>query len=217
MSKYLLLFIFTLNSFCVLGQKREFYLNDDLNYISKNEFEKVEEEELTYTLRFDLDTCFMNVKVARLKTGKIDPNLYNTIQKNVLSGNPISNDYEILLINFYSGNDACSTKSYKENFAKKYNKFHKDIEATTSIKQVFTYSSNDKIEDFGKKINWQLDTNSLIEKNFFPIHYPCSGYVVIDNLGNYFCERGEYCYSQSFVNSLKEALQNKSLLTILKF
>lgn len=202
----LLISLFHLLSF---GQKKELYVNDDFEYISKTEFDKKSEQPLDYNLRFELDSTYLNVKVSRYKKGKIELKVLDSIKnvffknKNVEFGN---ND--IFLINYYPGNDKCSTGGYKSNFKSKYNQYRRKFDKIENLKQLFVYKSDDGLKGFGNKIDWQSDINSLIEKTFYPIPYPCGGYVIIDGKGNYISERGEYAYWKGLINEIKTFANN---------
>jgi len=202
----LLISLFHLLSY---GQKKELYVNDDFEYISKTEFDKKSEQPLDYNLRFELDSAYLNVKVSRYKKGKIELNVLDSI-KNVFFKNKnveFSNN-DIFLINYYPGNDKCSTEGYKSNFKLKYNQYRRKFDKIENLKQLFVYKSDDGLKGFGNKIDWQSDIYSLIEKTFYPISYPCGGYVIIDEKGNYISERGEYAYRKGLINEIKTLPNN---------
>jgi hypothetical protein len=200
----LLVCFFHLFSF---AQKKELYVNDDFEYISKTEFDKKSEQPFDYNLRFELDSAYLNVKVARYKKGKIELKVLNSI-KNTFYKNEEFSDNEIFLINYYPGNDKCSSYGYKSNFKSKYNQYRTKFDKIENLKQLFVYKSDDGLKGFGNKIDWQSDINSLIEKTFYPIPYPCGGYLIIDSKGNYISERGEYCYSKILLDEIKTFANN---------
>jgi len=41
-------------------------------------------------------------------------------------------------------------------------------------------------------LKWYKDQSGIIEKTFFPIPYPCGSYVLIDENGNFYVQKGEY-------------------------
>lgn len=203
---FLLITLFHLLSF---GQKKELYVNDDFEYISKTEFDKKSEQPLDYNLRFELDSAYLNVKVSRYKKGKLKLMVFDSIKNIFLKNkNAEFNNNDIFLINYYPGNDKCSTEGYKSNFKSKYNQYHKKFDKIENLKQLFLYKSDDGLKGFGNKIDWQFDVNNLIEKTFYPIPYPCGGYVIIDSKGNYISERGEYCYWKGLINEIKTFANN---------
>ncbi|WBX78366.1 hypothetical protein PG911_08910 [Tenacibaculum ovolyticum] len=198
----LLISYFHLFSF---GQKKELYVNDDFEYISKTEFNKKSEQSLNYNLRFKLDSIYLNVKVLRSKKGKIKLKILDSI-KNVFYVNKTEkfSDNDIFLINYYPGKGKCSSIGYKSNFKSKYNQFRKKFDKIENLKQLFIYKSKRGLKGFGNKIDWKSDINRLIEKTFYPIHYPCGGYVIIDSKGNYISKRGEYCYWEGMINKINK-------------
>ena len=209
MKKLTLIIIFILTILFSHGQKKELFVNDDFENISKFEFDKKSNNPLDYNLRFDLDSCFLNVKVLRYKEDKIDIKLLNKIKTTLSTTSQLEiKSDDILIINYYPGNDPCSTTGYKENFKNMYKKYHRKIDKLKNVKQFFIYKSKDNIDKFGSKINWLLDENNLIENTFYPINYPCGGYVIIDKKGNYTSQRGEYCYSYSLIKKLKDIANN---------
>ncbi|GGD03237.1 hypothetical protein [Hyunsoonleella pacifica] len=192
----------------LFGQKKELYVNDDFEYISKTEFDKISKEPLDYKLRFELDSAYLNVKVSRYKKGKIELKILDSIKK-IFYKNKKFNDNEIFLINYYPGNDRCSTDGYKSSFKSYYSQYRRKFDKIENLKQLFVYKSNDGLKGFGNKINWQSDIDNLIEKTFYPIPYPCGGYVIIDSKGNYISERGEYGYWKGLLNEIKSFTINK--------
>lgn len=195
------------SNFISFAQKKELYVNDDFVYISKTEFEKNSEQPLDYNLRFELDSIYLNVKVARHKKGKIELKVFDSI-KNAFCKNEEFSDNVIFLINYYPGNDKCSTDGYKANFKSTYYQYRRKFNKVENLKQLFIYRSDDGLKGFGNKIGWQPDINGLIEKTFYPIPYPCGGYVIIDSKGNYISERGEYCFWKGLIDEIKTFANN---------
>ena len=191
------------------AQKKELYVNDDFEYISKDEFDKKSEQPHDYNLRFELDSAYINVKVSRYKKGKIELKVLDSIKEVFFKNKNVEfSDNDIFLINYYPGNDKCSSNGYKSNFKSKYNQFRKKFDKIENLRQLFIYKSNNGLERFGNKIDWQSDINNLIEMAFYPIHYPFVGYVLIDSKGNYISERGEYCYEKGLINEIKTFANN---------
>lgn len=207
----LIILFLTCSNLLLFSQKKELYVNDDFEYITKTEFDKKPEYKLDYIRRFDLDSCYLNVKVSRYKKGKIKISLLDSIKKSFNDVN-LEKLYadDILVINYYPGNDPCSSSSYKKNFTEKYNQFYKKINNIAKVKQLFVYKTHEGLKDFGGNMHWQPDRFNLIENTFYPIHYPCGGYVIIDSKGNYISERGEYCYTEMLIKEIKTLTYNKS-------
>ncbi len=207
MKKNIIILFLIFSSVFSFSQKKELYVNDDFEYISKVEFDKKHDHPLGYSLRLDLDSCYINVKVSRYKKGEIKKSLYDSIVKTFISDNQRNvYDFDVLLINYYPGDDSCSTSGYKTNFKEKYKKFYKKVDKLGKIKHLFVYKSDDGLEEFEGKIDWQPDINNVIENIFYPIDYPCGGYVIIDSEGNYISQRGEYCYEKPLIQTIKELI-----------
>ncbi len=178
-----------------------------LNIYRKLSLTKCLKSLLIINLRFELDSAYLNVKVSRYKKGKIELKILDSIKK-VFYKNKKFNDNEIFLINYYPGNDRCSTDGYKSSFKSYYSQYRRKFDKIENLKQLFVYKSNDGLKGFGNKINWQSDIDNLIEKTFYPIPYPCGGYVIIDSKGNYISERGEYGYWKGLLNEIKSFTNN---------
>jgi hypothetical protein len=187
------------------GQKKEIYLNDDLIEITKTEFDKKLEEH-SYKLRFELDTIIMNVKVIHIKKGKISAEeltnikttIFETTKKDMLI-------HSILVINYYPGKDPCNSGTANSNLIKrKYKWYLNEIKKMPYVDQFFIYKSNEGVERYGDDIKSYPDTNQLIETTFFPIHYSCGSYVIIDHEGNYYAVRGEYIL-EDIIDLLEES------------
>lgn len=191
------------------GQKKELYVNDNFDHISKAEFNKKYSESLYYNLRIKSDSSYLNVKVSRSKKGRIELKILFSI-KNIFYNNKSEefSEKNLFLINYYPGKDNCSTNGYKLNFKTKHNQYRNKFEKVENLKQLFIYKTNRGLRGFGNEMDWQPDINNLIESTFFPIHYPCGGFVVIDNKGNYISGRGEYCYWEGLLNGIKTFANN---------
>jgi len=204
MKKFTFKIFFFLISTVLFSQEKEIYLNDNFTLITKAEFQKNSENELDYNLRFKTDTTFVNIKVQRIKKGKIPLKLLDSIKNNLSkNSDQIIDSNDALFINYYPGNGPCSTKGYKNNFKNEYQRFYQKFEKMENLKQFSVYKSLIGLKEFGTKIKWIPDNKNLIEKNFYPIHYPCGGYLIINSDGTYLSQRGEYCYSKTLIEKLK--------------
>lgn len=201
--KALIISLFCLFTSLSYSQKKELYFNDDLESIKKSEFYNITSNKKDFLLKFESDSSFVNFIVLRDKNGQIKLSLLDSIKSflGAKSQQKINNE-DVLIVNYYPGNDPCSTPSYKLNFKKKYLKYGRKIDKLTNVKQFFIYKSQDEINKFGKPMRWLHDDNKLIERTFFPIPSPCGGFVFIKNDGTYLVQRGEYCYSKIFVEEL---------------
>ncbi|WP_336071035.1 hypothetical protein [Mesoflavibacter sp. CH_XMU1404-2] len=191
MKRILILFFlsFIYNSF---GQTREIYLNDDLKNISESEFNE-NTKELTYNLQFDLDTLIVNVKVLRVKKGKISKQKLDSIKTNLSksSGKEL-NESDIIVINYFPGLDRCNSGAGSSFLREKYSRYLRKINKNENVSQFFVYKTIEGTKKYGRKLEWIPDIGNLIEKIFFPIHYNCGSFALIDENGNYYLTKGEY-------------------------
>lgn len=197
----LLLGLITISTF---AQKKEIYLTDDLIEITQTDFNKTDDPYNFYNLQFELDTLIANVKVQRIKKGKITTELLNLIKSELstISRESIpSNNF--IVINYYHGLDRCSSTADKSFVRNKYKRFLKEVKKMDNVSQFFMYKSPEGTNDYGEQINWVKDEFGTIEKAFLPIHYPCGSYVLIDSNGNYYVQKGEYNIEQ-IIDLLKD-------------
>ena len=80
MKTKLLTLILGLLTISIFSQKKEIYLNDDLMKITQTDFKKIDEPNKFYNLRFELDTLIANVKVQRIRKGKVSNELLDSIK-----------------------------------------------------------------------------------------------------------------------------------------
>jgi hypothetical protein len=185
--------ILSLLSIGAFAQKKEIYLDDDsmsneeLIQISKNKFEINIKGYIYYNFKFDLDTLIVNVKVPRIKKGEISTKDLDSIKSELstISGGKISKE-DLIVINYHNGLDSCNSTGIKgKGFLKKLKKIE-------NVSQFFMYRSPEGTEKFRKELNWIEDKYGTIEKTFLPLHCPCGSYVLIDENGNYYIQKGEY-------------------------
>ena len=175
------------------SQKKEIYLNDDLIEITQTSFKKNDEPSKFYNLRFELDSLIANVKVQRIKRGKVSIELLNSIKSELstISGDTIPKNNLVVII-YYHGLDKCYSSSGKPYAQGKYKWVLKKIRKMENVNQFFMYKSPEGIKNYGKQLNWIEDEFGTIENIFLPLKYPCGSYVLIDENGNYYVQKGEY-------------------------
>lgn len=192
-----LILIFGLNVFITFGQKKNIYVNEDLEVISKKEFRK-EKSTLNYiNINFDADSVFVNVNVKRVTKGKISISLLDSIKLNLSSDGNYFIENDFIVINYYPGKDDCNSSGNKDYVKNLYENYRNEIKKNKYIKQFFVYKSIEGTESYGK-LSWIKDQNSLIETTFFPLHYPCGSFVLIDSSGKYYAYKGEYYIDDIF-------------------
>ena len=189
----ILTYLICLYSIVSFGQKKEIYANDDLIEITKSEFNKEKNPHESYNMRFDLDTLIVNVKVQRVKKGKISKIKLDSIRNELseVSDKNIPKN-NILIINYYHGLDRCNSSGDKSYVRGKYKNYLRKIKKLKNVNQFFMYKSPEGTVEYGKQLNWIKDESEIIEKTFLPIHYPCGSYVIIDENGNFYIQKGEY-------------------------
>ncbi|MEH1009416.1 hypothetical protein VDP25_16885 [Winogradskyella sp. ECml5-4] len=193
MKTNLLTYFICLFSIITFGQKKEIYLNDDLIKISKPEFNKETDDHKSYNMKFDLDTLIVNVKVQRIKKGKISKTKLDSIRTELSSiSNQSVPENNILILNYYHGLDWCNSTGDKSYVRGKYKNYLRKIKKLKNVNQFFMYKSPEGTAEYGKQLNWIKDEFGIIEKTFLPIHYPCGSYVLIDENGNFYIQKGEY-------------------------
>ncbi|WP_435415498.1 hypothetical protein [Polaribacter aestuariivivens] len=196
MKNNLLLFIIGFVACSSFGQVKEIFLNDDLVNITESEFKKTIKEP-TYNLKFDLDTLIVNVKVLRIKKGEISKQKLDSI-RTVLSNSSKKeiNKNDILIINYFPGLDRCNSGQGSSFLRQKYSRYLRKIKKTENVSQFFVYKSFEGTKKYGRKLEWIPDDTNLIEKTFFPLHYNCGSFALIDKNGNFYITKGEYDISK---------------------
>ena len=178
---------------CSTFGQRKVYLNDNLIEISKKEFDLIVKHHGNYNLEFDLDTIVAKVAVKRIKKGKISLEKLDFITEELSKNSIIKIPKNgLIIINYYPGKDNCNSTGNIEFVRKKYLNYSDRISRLENINQFFVFKSKEGTERYGEKIEWIPDSKSLIENTFFPIHYPCGSYVILDDEGNYYLHKGEY-------------------------
>ena len=197
MKKKIFTLIFGLLTISTVAQKKEIYLNDDIVEITQADFKKTDKPYEFYNLRFELDTLIANVKVQRIRKGKVSNELLNLIKSELsaISGDSIPSD-NFIVINYYHGLDRCNSSGDKSYARGKFKWFLKKLKKMKNVSHFFVYKSPEGTKDYGKQLNWIKDEFGTIEKTFLPIHYPCGSYVLIDSNGNYYVHKGEYNIDQ---------------------
>ncbi|MEZ7500329.1 hypothetical protein QO200_16465 [Flavobacterium sp. Arc3] len=195
-SNFFLTLFITVSISIVSAQKKEVYVNDDLELISKQEYDRNSGDDY-FNLKFDADSIYLNVSVKRIKKGKISNSQLNALKSNLATSSAYFDKDDIIVINYYPGQDAYNSSGDKEMTRKNYQEYLKRLKKNQNIKQFFVYKSPEGTAAYGN-INWIKDKNKLIETIFFAIHYPCNSTVIIDSNGNYYSHRGENNVSAVF-------------------
>ena len=193
LSWYILSIAFLLLAGIASAQQKEVYLNDDFVEITKAEFNEPHDPYVYYKLKYESDTVTVNVKVQRIKKGKVTPELLDEIRKelSLLSDQPVPEGH-LLVINYYHGPDPCNSGNHRY-FRGVFKRYVNKVRKMPEVNQFFIYKNKEGIESaFGKQHTWIEDRQGIIEKTFLPLHYPCGSFVVLDKTGRFYIHKGEY-------------------------
>ncbi len=176
----------------IFAQKKELYTDDDLNYITKEAFYAPKTKN-TYLIRFELATKVINVRALRQKRGVLSKEEHLQLKNELkaISGKVFS-DNATIVINYYPGEDSCNSTGNKNIKKRKYRIYNHRIGKKKNVQQFFIYKKIEGTENYGKQLEWYSSKETSIEKTFFPIHYACGSYVIINPNGEYYALRGEY-------------------------
>ncbi|WGK64983.1 hypothetical protein [Croceiramulus getboli] len=187
------LFVLLLIAISSLAQTKETYVDGDLNQIAKTVFDQNDLSRSHYRLRVDLDTLIAPIKVQRNRKGKLAPDTLKTI-KSLLAkstGQTVP-DNHTLAINYHHGPNACLKEAHKPVWKYLIKKYYRKLEKLENVSSFFLYNQAEGLDQFDDRISWTPDPDLIITQQFFPIHYPCGSFVLIDPDGNYYLNRGEY-------------------------
>lgn len=202
--KILLFLIFRYCLIPLQAQIKEIYVNDQLAEISKKEFLNNFKSPDYYSTSYNLDTLIVNVKIKRIVKGQLAKDTLDFLKNKISesSQKTIPTNNKIVVI-YHHGLDIC-LKTGKASFIKsQYKNFLKQINTQKEVSLFFIYKNNEGTEIYGNNINWIKDPSGIIENLFLPLHYPCGSYILIDNIGNYFIQKGEYS-TQTILKLLRE-------------
>ncbi len=197
--KKLLCFIILIISLTLgYSQKREVYVDDDLNNISKESFEQNRDLSKFLYLTFSDDSLIVNLKTERIVKGKISKENLSSIREFLVqsSGEKIS-DTNNLVINYWPGNQYCELPNDLRIMNQRTKAYQKKIAKIQNSSQFYVAADLNGIDKLGN-IQWNLDSKSILKELFFKYPYTCGSFVLIDNQGNYYLFKGEYSYSQIF-------------------
>jgi len=206
----LILFSFNLN----YGQTKTIYVNENLELISEEEFNKSEVSFNYLYSQFTTDTLIVKTKAKRDNRGQLTDRIYNRIKDNInfISSDKKISEKDIIIINYYPGLDECNNNSGNDFLKSKYANYTKKVNKITNVKQFYFYKEIGNISRYGKKLKWYEDPHSIFEKLFFKIHYPCGSYLIIFPDKTYVSYFGEYNLDDIFDElQFKKRLDKKNL------
>lgn len=212
MKKNILIVILVFITLSVFSQKKEIYLDDNLNKITKKEYEKNNKNNKFSNLQFDLDSLIANVKVQRIKKGQLTLSEFNSLKNELttISNKAISKN-NLIIINYYHGPDKYNTLADYSYIKKSHKKYLKKLNTLDNVSQFFMYKSSKGISNYGKQLNWIKDKFNTFEKKFLPLNYPSGSYILIDEKGSFYVQKGEYSLDEIFklIKNKKRTFKNK--------
>lgn len=199
MMKKIIILLFAIATHQILfSQKKEIYINDNLEEISKDEYNK---RNKNYRFQnIETDSVLYKVRVEHEGNGKLTTSNLNIVKKRL---NIPENNTKNIVINYYQGLDKCNehsdTNPYVIDDIKTYTRKFKSINSNL----YFVYREKNGLKNRLKKANCVDDTSGTIENLFFRMKYPCNSAIVIFSDGHYKIFRGEYIW-ETVLNTAKE-------------
>lgn len=198
MKKLLTAIILLTLSQILFSQKKEVYINDNLQEISKDEYNT---RGKNYRFQnVETDSILYKVRVEHKGSGKLIISDFNNLK--TFLNIPESNTKNIA-IHYYQGLDRCNqhsdTNQYVINDIKTYKRKFKN----SGVNLYFVYRETNGLKNRLKKTNWIDDTSGTIENLFFRMKYPCDSAIIIFPDGSFKIFRGEHIWEE-VLNTAKE-------------
>jgi hypothetical protein len=179
-----------------LVAQTEVYVNEWRETISKEEFDKEESESYFY-LDYETEELFVHVKAKRVLKGRLDKMTHKLLRKSLYERSEKELDRTTYLVIVYSpGMDECLRTGNRSSIRASYRRLNTEIENLETTDIFYVYNESDANNTYGKNLKWIQDDPKTIQELFFPIHFPCGSFVLIDKKGNYYAFRGEYAVDQ---------------------
>jgi len=184
--------LLTLNQI-LFSQKKEIYINDHLEIISKEDYKK---RGVNYRLQnIETDSVLYRVRVEHEGKGKLTTTEFSKLKKSL---NVSETDTKNIVIHYYQGLDACNQHADKNQFViddiRNYNRKFK----RSNSNLYFVYKETKGLKNRLDMTTWIDDTSGAIENLFFKMEYPCDSAVIIFPDGNYIIFRGEHNWEKVF-------------------
>lgn len=192
--KKISLFLFFATSILYSQKKKEYYFDENGHKISKDQFIKSIDHSKNIQYYTKNDTAFFAKIAIRKNYGTISPAQLDSIKKFLESESGIKIDpSKRIVINYYSGGEwevpskgLSSWNIYHRDYLKKLSKI-------SPVQNFWIYKDDENLRyNYGEKLPWYHDKDSLIEKIFFPYFFRHGSFVIIDSEGNYYSYFGEY-------------------------
>lgn len=192
MKKVLPLLIITVPQL-LFSQKKEIYINDNLQVISKEDYKN---REKNYRFQnIETDSVLYKVRVEHEGQGKLTTTDLNDLRK-ILNISEVNN--KNIVIHYYQGLDWCNQHSDANHlvindiktYIRKFKKSNSNL--------YFVYKETEGLKNRLSKTSWIDDSSGAIEKLFFKMHYPCNSAIVIFPDGDFTIFRGEHVWQKVF-------------------
>ncbi len=207
--KHLLLLLLFGVSVAFAQQKTTNYMNENLQPISKTEFDQASQFSGEYLkLQFEEDTIITCIRIKRKETGTISKSQVNAIKSGLAQQGDISfKDNAILVINYVPGLNPYD-KSEEINYYQSthFKKYFRSLKKFNNVQQFFVHKLHEDSVQKESDLIWHSDYNRLLEHTFFKAPLYQGSFVIIDAAGHYYCYRGEYANSD-----IINVLQNKEV------
>ncbi|MDC7996482.1 hypothetical protein [Gilvibacter sediminis] len=179
-----------------LFAQTEVYVNEWRETITKEEFDKEETESYFY-LDYDSEELIVHVKAKRVLKDRLDSRTHQLLRKSLYERSGKELDRKTYLVIVYSpGMDKCLRTGNRSSIRASHRRLNAEIENLEATDIFYVYNKPEANNTYGKNINWIQDDPKTIQELFFPIHFPCGSFVLIDKKGNYYAFRGEYAVDQ---------------------
>ncbi len=196
MKSKLSLLLIILISIVSFGQvKKEFFYDYDLNEISKEKFTVLKNKE-NYALQYEFETSLKTFLVEIKTSGKFNYYHLETIKKNLVSlaSETSLEDFNYIVINYINNDVNLKNKNHQVPWDIFENDISKSLKKADKVKHYFIINPDVKNIYYyhGDTINWKIDKDHFLQKNFFLFNELNGGFLIIDKEGNYILYKGEY-------------------------
>lgn len=199
MKVYCLLILNTLVLNLTSGQINKYYFNEKYESINEIQYINHPEDPTFLKLIYTVDTAIFHLIERREIYGRLDSITHDSIINFISSINPAkSPSTKKVVINYYPGKDDCNATGNTKYMRKAYQEYVKKINRDPHVIQCFIYKDSVGTEKYLIDYLWKKDKIHLIENTFFPLHYPCGSFVIINPDRTYYLYKGEYAFSQIF-------------------
>jgi len=179
------------SNICQSQTKKDIYLDEQGNYISKAQFNNKLNYRQNLDLYFETDSTFISKLISRKSRGKLSSGDFANL-KQQLSPDKLSNN-EMIVIVYFPGKDTCNGMERVSTWNIFDPDYLRKLEKITPLDHFWIYKKYDQLDYYHPdKVKWQPDPGHLVEALFFQYHYNCSSLAVIDPAGNFTTYFGEF-------------------------